>query len=77
MATGQTKGPRTSLLTVVNLMLQSHARGAERRRAVTKEEMEEHKEVDVEDVVKLKKVGEEVLSTRRWAQGGQAWTTED
>jgi hypothetical protein len=50
-------------LTGANLVLKSHARGAE-------QELEGHKEADAEDVVKLKKAGEEVPSTRWRAQGG-------
>jgi hypothetical protein len=48
--------------------------GAERRRAVAKEELVGHEELDTADVVKLKKVGEEVPSTRRQVRGGSTRT---
>ena len=44
----------TTILAASNLMLQSHTQDTEWWRAVAEEELEEHMEVDVEDVVKVK-----------------------
>jgi hypothetical protein len=66
----EVKNLMVAILTAANLVLQSHAQGVVRRRAVTEEELEGHGEADTEVVVKLKKVGEEVPSTRRQVRGG-------